>query len=197
MTLRPDVSRVGGGAFPQCDLPTTLVCLKPAEMSATALKTALLDADPPLLGRLEEEKFCLDPRTLERRDSDAVLRVLRNVLCRPLSNDSQATCCREIRSGGTMPPEASFSSVSCCCSNARFSAMTRRGGRLDCGLPPRARRSAESARVCRICASLRRYAAQGSGSQREIFPSRRIRRDMAAVMRRSVIKVNVQIPMSA
>lgn len=81
VTLRPDVSRVGGGAFPQCDLPTTLVCLKPAEMSATALKTALLDADPPLLGRLEEEKFCLDPRTLERRDSDAVLRVLRNVLC--------------------------------------------------------------------------------------------------------------------
>lgn len=55
----------------------------------------------------------------------------------------------------------------------------------------------ESARVCpdlREPAPVRRARR---GSQREIFPSRRIRRDMAAVMRRSVIKVNVQIPMSA
>ncbi|WP_165072085.1 L-seryl-tRNA(Sec) selenium transferase [Desulfovibrio sp. ZJ200] len=91
VTLRPDVSRVGGGAFPQCDLPTTLVCLKPAAMSATALKTALLDAEPPLLGRLEEENFCLDPRTLERPDWNAALRVLQRALraAQPIITDKE------------------------------------------------------------------------------------------------------------
>lgn len=83
VTLRPDVSRVGGGAFPQCDLPTTLVCLKPAAMSATTLKKNLLETDPPLLGRLEEETFCLDPRTLERPDWKAALRALQSALHGP------------------------------------------------------------------------------------------------------------------
>lgn len=89
MTLRPDVSRVGGGAFPQCDLPTTLVCLKPAAMSATALKTALLGADPPLLGRLEEESFCLDPRTLERSSWNAAALVLQRALLTATANHNR------------------------------------------------------------------------------------------------------------
>lgn len=89
VTLRPDVSRVGGGAFPQCDLPTTLVCLKPAAMSATALKTALLGADPPLLGRLEEESFCLDPRTLERSGWNAAALVLQRALLTATANHNR------------------------------------------------------------------------------------------------------------
>lgn len=78
--LREDVSRVGGGAFPQYDMPTTLVCLRPEQQSATALKNALLATDPPLLGRLEDDAFCLDPRTLAAKDYPAVLRVLRQAL---------------------------------------------------------------------------------------------------------------------
>ncbi len=62
--LRTDVSRVGGGAFPERDLPTTLVRVIPARVSATELKQRLLSMDPPLLGRLEEQAFCLDVRTL-------------------------------------------------------------------------------------------------------------------------------------
>ncbi len=80
MSVRPDVSRVGGGAFPQYDLPTSLVCLKPARISATALKNALLDTDPPLLGRLEDDHFCLDPRTLESNEYPPLLRALQTAL---------------------------------------------------------------------------------------------------------------------
>ncbi|MGE9985269.1 L-seryl-tRNA(Sec) selenium transferase [Desulfovibrio sp. SGI.169] len=80
VSVRPDVSRVGGGAFPQYDLPTSLVCLKPARLSATALKKALLDADPPLLGRLEDDHFCLDPRTLESNEYPPLLRALQTAL---------------------------------------------------------------------------------------------------------------------
>lgn len=80
VSLRRDVSRVGGGAFPQYDLPTTLVCLQPAQGSAMALKSALLATAPPLIGRLEEDSFCLDPRTLDARDYPVVQRVLREAL---------------------------------------------------------------------------------------------------------------------
>ncbi|MBO4301083.1 MAG: L-seryl-tRNA(Sec) selenium transferase [Desulfovibrio sp.] len=64
ITLRPGISRVGGGAFPQYDLPTTLVCLAPVKGSAMALKTAFLQTTPALLGRLEDNAFCMDPRTI-------------------------------------------------------------------------------------------------------------------------------------
>lgn len=61
-------SRVGGGAFPECDLPTTLVSFVPGYGSATALRDRLLEADPPLIGRLEQDSFCIDPRCLARSD---------------------------------------------------------------------------------------------------------------------------------
>ncbi|MGE4553944.1 MAG: L-seryl-tRNA(Sec) selenium transferase [Desulfovibrionaceae bacterium] len=65
VATRTAASRVGGGAFPERDLPTTLVCVRPARCGAEALKRALLDTDPPLVGRLEGDDFCLDPRTLD------------------------------------------------------------------------------------------------------------------------------------
>ena len=78
--VRTSSSRVGGGAFPQYDLATSLVCLTPARTSVTALKNALLETEPPLLGRLDQEQFCLDPRTLETSQYALVARVLQTAL---------------------------------------------------------------------------------------------------------------------
>jgi len=63
-------SRVGGGAFPEHDLPTTLVRVKPrdASLSVDALRERLLATDPPLVGRVEDSLFCLDPRTLAKEE---------------------------------------------------------------------------------------------------------------------------------
>ena len=58
------VSRVGGGAFPQYDLPTTVVLLKPHDFPVEKLKRALLQVDPPVIGHIEHDAFALDPRTL-------------------------------------------------------------------------------------------------------------------------------------
>ncbi len=79
-TLRKAFSRVGGGSFPERDLPTTLVCIQPHGISATTLKNALLTTQPPLLGRLEEDAFCLDVRTLHEDEIPQVLHVLRMAL---------------------------------------------------------------------------------------------------------------------
>ncbi|WP_029898344.1 L-seryl-tRNA(Sec) selenium transferase [Desulfohalovibrio reitneri] len=67
LSLKPGSSRVGGGSFPECDLPTTLVAVEPqAPVTAEALREALLATEPPLVGRVEDDAFLLDPRTLRR-----------------------------------------------------------------------------------------------------------------------------------
>lgn len=77
-------SRVGGGAFPEHDLPTTLVALtpKPGAPSPEALRARLLETDPPLVGRIEDDAFLLDPRTLADDELKLVARVLEDALAR-------------------------------------------------------------------------------------------------------------------
>jgi L-seryl-tRNA(Ser) seleniumtransferase len=80
VSVRPGASRVGGGAFPERDLPTRLVCLSPREESGAPaldeLRRRLLDTDPPLVGRVEDDLFCLDPRTLAREEFKLVAQAL-------------------------------------------------------------------------------------------------------------------------
>ena len=80
ISLVKNVSRVGGGAFPERDLPTSLVCLRPSTCSAEDLKRRLLSTVPPLMGRLDAGAFCLDPRTLSDKDLPVVACVLQQAL---------------------------------------------------------------------------------------------------------------------
>ncbi|MCA1943886.1 MAG: L-seryl-tRNA(Sec) selenium transferase [Desulfovibrio sp.] len=73
----PGASRVGGGAFPERDLPTTLVELQVPGLSPDELQRRLLEAEPPLVGRIERNRFCLDPRTLQHEEVPLVATVLR------------------------------------------------------------------------------------------------------------------------
>ena len=69
VSVRQGASRTGGGAFPEHDLPTWLVCIQTP--SPDALRDALLRTEPPLVARVEDGALCLDPRTLD--DSDLLL----------------------------------------------------------------------------------------------------------------------------
>ncbi|MES9995393.1 L-seryl-tRNA(Sec) selenium transferase [Desulfovibrio aminophilus] len=81
VSTRAGVSRVGGGAFPEQDLPTVLVALTPRDgLSVEALREALLHTDPPLVGRVEGDAFCLDPRTLETKEFALAARALAQAL---------------------------------------------------------------------------------------------------------------------
>lgn len=75
LTLEENVSRVGGGSFPENDLPTYVVCLDFLEesptFSAQALKEKFLKTNPPLIGRVEHDKFLFDVRTIS--DEEFVL----------------------------------------------------------------------------------------------------------------------------
>jgi L-seryl-tRNA(Ser) seleniumtransferase len=87
LDLASGQSRVGGGAFPEQGLPTTLVRVHPgARVSAESLRMALLDTTPPLIGRIENDLLCLDPRTIDEKEFDpvggALQEALKNLACR-------------------------------------------------------------------------------------------------------------------
>ncbi len=72
VTLCPGVSLAGGGAFPECTLPTRLVRLSldgsVHSIRPDQLREALLHTDLPLVARVEDNALCLDPRTLDDQE---------------------------------------------------------------------------------------------------------------------------------
>ncbi len=80
LSLLAGASRVGGGSFPECDLPTTLVRILPLACPVEELRAHLLHTDPPLVARVENDALLLDPRTLEDHEFPALVRVLNKAL---------------------------------------------------------------------------------------------------------------------
>ena len=59
-----DRAQVGGGALPTVELPTAGVSLGASDAAARALDAALRVGDPPVVGRLVEDRLFLDCRTV-------------------------------------------------------------------------------------------------------------------------------------
>jgi L-seryl-tRNA(Ser) seleniumtransferase len=57
-------AQVGGGALPTVELPTAGVALGAGDAAARALDAALRTGDPPVVGRLVEDRLFLDCRTV-------------------------------------------------------------------------------------------------------------------------------------
>jgi L-seryl-tRNA(Ser) seleniumtransferase len=57
-------ARVGGGALPLLELPGPAVAVSLPGLSANELAARLRAADPPVIGRIEDDRLLLDPRTL-------------------------------------------------------------------------------------------------------------------------------------
>ena len=58
-------SRPGGGSYPGLTLPTRCLTIRPKEMSVTTLDKKLRCFDPPVMGRIEDNWFIIDVRTLQ------------------------------------------------------------------------------------------------------------------------------------
>jgi L-seryl-tRNA(Ser) seleniumtransferase len=59
-----DHAQVGGGALPTVDLPTAAVALGSTPEAARALDAALRRGDPPVIGRIVDDRLLLDCRTI-------------------------------------------------------------------------------------------------------------------------------------
>ena len=66
-------SMVGGGALPVQNLPTKLVTISSKDMSAARLEISFRGYVTPIIGRVEQELFLLDVRTLQPGDEEIIV----------------------------------------------------------------------------------------------------------------------------
>jgi len=75
-------STVGGGSLPDQTLPTKLISIEPpcaVEDFAKRLRFSSL----PLLGRIEDNRFLIDPRTIMPSLDETVIKIIQNTLFKP------------------------------------------------------------------------------------------------------------------
>jgi L-seryl-tRNA(Ser) seleniumtransferase len=76
-SLEAGTSSPGGGSFPGCELPTTLVTVNTEHPDA--LLSALREADPPVIGRSGEGRIMLDARTIADNEMATVADLVNRV----------------------------------------------------------------------------------------------------------------------
>ena len=73
-------SRPGGGSYPNLKLPTRCITIRPKTMSVSSLEKRLRAGSPPVMGRIEDDRFIIDPRTIQPGQDALLLQTLDAVL---------------------------------------------------------------------------------------------------------------------
>jgi len=73
-------SRPGGGSFPELDLPTRCVTIQPLNLSVSKLETAMRLSSPAIIGRIEGNRYILDPRTIQDGQETIISSTLARIL---------------------------------------------------------------------------------------------------------------------
>jgi L-seryl-tRNA(Ser) seleniumtransferase len=74
-----DSSRLGSGSLPERNIPTRVVSLFHASISAEALGAKLREHTPPIFTRIHENRVLIDPRTLLAGDSAEIVKAMGQV----------------------------------------------------------------------------------------------------------------------
>ncbi len=73
-------SRPGGGSFPELNLPTRCVTIQPKHISVSKLETGMRLSSPAIIGRLENDMYVLDPRTIQNGQENIIASTLAGIL---------------------------------------------------------------------------------------------------------------------
>ena len=73
-------SKAGGGALPLLELPSKCLRIKIQGMSANKLESKMRHHPPPIIGRIEDDGFIIDPRTLLDDDLPIIRTAFENLL---------------------------------------------------------------------------------------------------------------------
>ena len=74
------VSQVGGGTFPLLELPTTLISISVDGLSTQQLEQKLRRRLLPIIGRISQGDFLLDPRTVADQDIPDIISALQSLV---------------------------------------------------------------------------------------------------------------------
>jgi len=80
MAIIPTRTTVGGGALPLAELPGFGIALKPTGMSLNLLAERLRLGVPPVVGRIQDGAFIIDPRTLGPDEEELLATALATAL---------------------------------------------------------------------------------------------------------------------
>jgi L-seryl-tRNA(Ser) seleniumtransferase len=72
----PTAAVSGGGSMPGAEIPSWGVALAHGEISADGLDAALRGSDPPVVGRIEDDRLLLDLRTVFAEQDEALARLV-------------------------------------------------------------------------------------------------------------------------
>ena len=75
-------SKAGGGALPFLELPSKCLKIRVEGLSANALELNMRINSPPIIGRIEDDAFIMDPRTLQNEDLPIIESAFKQVLKR-------------------------------------------------------------------------------------------------------------------
>jgi L-seryl-tRNA(Ser) seleniumtransferase len=82
--LVDDVGYAGGGSSPMTALPTTAIHLTVAGLTAGELAETLRGGDPAVIGRVVDDRFAVDPRTVAAADTEELIAAFkRAAACHP------------------------------------------------------------------------------------------------------------------
>lgn len=73
-------SKAGGGSLPLLELPSRCLRLRIAGMAANALQMKLRQHEPPIIGRIEDDAFVMDMRTLQDDEVAIIAAAISSVL---------------------------------------------------------------------------------------------------------------------
>lgn len=73
-------SRVGGGALPTIGLPSCCVGTAIQGLSANAIDKAFRAFDPPIIGRIENDLYIIDPRTVLEDEPELIVQAFERLL---------------------------------------------------------------------------------------------------------------------
>jgi L-seryl-tRNA(Ser) seleniumtransferase len=71
---------VGGGALPLAELPGFAIAVTPHRLTLQQLAERLRQGDPPVVGRIQDERLLLDPRTLLAGEEELLVAALGEAL---------------------------------------------------------------------------------------------------------------------
>ncbi len=75
-------SKAGGGALPLLELPSKCLRIQIQQMSPNTLERNMRENAPPIIGRIEDDAFIIDPRTLQDDDLLVIPSAFENILKR-------------------------------------------------------------------------------------------------------------------
>ena len=73
-------SKAGGGSLPLLNLPSRCIGVIVKEMSANGIELWMRRHTPPIIGRIENDRFIMDPRTLQEEELELIEKAFADML---------------------------------------------------------------------------------------------------------------------